>query len=89
MKLTQLTDWHLNQLEKLAKVTAVSYQNEQFEFWSGVSKLGDTQLKPTELGFIVNERYDTHHVSKADEDTLLHYFYIPNENHHYLFDRGL
>lgn len=86
MKLSELSDWQLNEIDKLAKVTRIEYDNDGFEFWSGVAKLGMTKLKPFAAGFTVSERYDTFVVKKVIEyDSLIDYFYTRDGNYHTLF----
>ena len=90
MKLTELSPWHLEQIEKLSKVVSVEYCNEKFEFFSGVPKLGTTKLTPTLDGFTISERYSTHYLAKEDDwKDLLGYFYIATVNPHYLQTREL
>lgn len=65
MKLTELSEWHLDQLDKLAEHVEVCFGSEgTFEFFSGVPKLGNTKLKPTQDGFEVIERYMNYQCSK-------------------------
>jgi len=76
MRLHQLSKWHLEQLSDLSKVTHLTLGNDKWEFWSGVSKLGDSKITPTIGGFIVSERYDSHEVLEADFESLTNYFYV-------------
>ena len=74
MKLTELSKWHLTELEKLSKVVPVEIHNEYFEFWSGNIKLSNTKIKAFEGGFTLSERYDNHVVEKP-YGSLTDYFY--------------
>lgn len=57
MRLTELSQWHLAELDELSKVIPVKMHDEHFEFWSGNRKLGNTVVVAFEGGFALEERY--------------------------------
>jgi hypothetical protein len=76
MRLTELTKDHLSQLERLGNVTEVNMTfnkgSVEFDFFSGVSKLGQTKLQPNKNGWKVVERYDSEMID-LEEDLTWHY----------------
>ena len=62
MKISELTQWHLQQLQKLSEKTEVKFNSiegdAKFLFWSGNQKEGWTELWAKEEKFEIYQRYN-------------------------------